>query len=177
MIESLGNTGTPPYDNLILEFTIDNTKYNITPDVYLVTPEDTSIYNCTALVNKIPEDFTAPVPNLTFLGTPFMRKYFTLFNFDTNTVSIALSAGKPNYIAPTYPAPESSSSSLGLILAIVGGILLIIIIVIVCIKCKKKEGKVKRRNSSVLNDTETEDIEDAIAPLNVSESRSETTAG
>jgi len=116
---------------------------------------------------------------VTILGTPFMRTFFTAFNFTDNTVSIANSAGEPNYIPrPPTPAPAESSSSLGLILGISIGGLIIIAVIIICI-CRNKAAKTPmRRNSSINNeDTMTEetngDKEDGLAqPLNISESKS-----
>jgi len=103
---------------------------------------------------------------VTILGTPFMRTFFTSFNFTANTVSIASSAGRPNYL-PKLPTPFSDSSSLGLILGLSIGGVIIIVVIVICVMRNKANKTPLRRNSSVVNeDSMTEetngDKEDAL---------------
>ncbi|SOS80917.1 plasmepsin II [Plasmodium sp. gorilla clade G1] len=67
------------------EFTSENGKYTLEPEYYLQHIEDVGPGLC--MLNIIGLDF--PVPTF-ILGDPFMRKYFTVFDYDNHSVGIAL---------------------------------------------------------------------------------------
>ncbi|KYN95692.1 plasmepsin II [Plasmodium gaboni] len=67
------------------EFSSENGKYTLEPEYYLQHIEDVGPGLC--MLNIIGLDFLIP----TFiLGDPFMRKYFTVFDYDNHSVGIAL---------------------------------------------------------------------------------------
>lgn len=68
----------PDYDVATMYFYIDYTEYYLPSSAWLSTNSDGG---CTAMVNHLPN-----FDHMIILGTPFMKAFYTVFNYEMNTV-------------------------------------------------------------------------------------------
>jgi hypothetical protein len=96
-----------------LSFVLDDETYTIPASGYLV--KDYSDFECTAMVSYLPD-----ANNMYILGDTFIRNYYTIFNYEDFTVTLA------TYVDSSAIETKSGGLSAGAITGIVLGVVFLI---------------------------------------------------